>query len=379
MYSKYFKKCRYIPNKKIYKKRYFWHIPRSKFNFRLRRHKSNIVRHSVCTVLSRGAKQTKKKNLYLYLHQKQAMQKIMETNICLLRMSMGSGKTLVAFCVALWIKRRCVYFCPTSCVEQVRREVKKFHLSPQLFHVYSYKQKVVVQKDDFVVLDECPMNSKLLKDKIKHAAKILLMTGNFKSPDIGLEYNTIHVDGKKYLPTVDNQTVLIDASTNDDYHKHLAPIRVLAATGTNVQEEFNQLRKWLASTEAKFKCVKGFLNVNRYPIVFFSAFSEVLEQYRDVFGGVLITSNDKPKDRFGMLNRPSSVFWLQSSVMGIGINLSFAKTLVFLEAPINKSIYYQVKGRVTRISQEFPMVVIRTLIMKSTIEAAIHSSNCCTI
>ena len=105
----------------------------------------------------------------------------------------------------------------------------------------------------------------------------------------------------------------------------------------------------------KIKILKDIME-DRKQVVVFSQFNSVLEYFHRQIGGSIITGrttrNKRDKQMTEFSEGKTDIFFLSTKVADVGINLTSADTVVFLEPGIETTVQKQCIGRVKRIGQE---------------------------
>lgn len=112
----------------------------------------------------------------------------------------------------------------------------------------------------------------------------------------------------------------------------------------------------------------------RNKIVVFSQFNRILENMSSQFPSAIITGRSSRSQRKKNIEKfktgETNLFFLSTKVADVGINLTEADTLVFLEPGLESAVKTQTLGRVQRIGQD-KQVHVYTLITQNTVETSI--------
>jgi len=114
----------------------------------------------------------------------------------------------------------------------------------------------------------------------------------------------------------------------------------------------------------------------RNKVVVYSQFNTVLEDYSKRIDCSIITGKSTRAQRKKNIEKfkhsDTKVFFLSTKVADIGINLTEADTLVFLEPGLESDVETQALGRLKRIGQE-KTIHVHTIIQRDTIEVNIKN------
>ena len=185
-----------------------------------------------------------------------------------------------------------------------------------------------------------------------------------------LEFNRKCPNCRKYLS--DNSFKEITASTETSTVDGFTYVYNTLGRKVKIPEQtMNLLNK--TSQNNKLSELKRIIN-ERKKIVVFSQFNRILESMSSQFDCAIITGRSTRSQRKKNIEKfktgETNLFFLSTKVADVGINLTEADTLVFLEPGLESAVKTQTLGRVQRIGQN-KQVHVYTLITGDTIETII--------
>ena len=114
----------------------------------------------------------------------------------------------------------------------------------------------------------------------------------------------------------------------------------------------------------KTKIIQDIVNNSKQTVVF-SEFNSVLEYFNKILGGSIVsgrsTRSRRDKEITKFTQGESKVLFLSLKIADVGINLTAADNIIFLEPKMDESIEKQAIGRVNRIGQQNDIKIHRII------------------
>lgn len=172
---------------------------------------------------------------------------------------------------------------------------------------------------------------------------------------------TLHENKFVEIKTTEN----IDTSDGNTYMSD--------ALGRRVKVNDELIKMYNSITSIKLEKLKHIIQ-QRSKVVVYSQYNTVLERYSKHIPSCIITGKSSRSQRKKNIDKfihgETQVFFLSTKVADVGINLTQADTLVFLEPGIDPEVRTQAIGRLQRIGQE-KVIFIYDMIIRETIEEKI--------
>jgi hypothetical protein len=210
--------------------------------------------------------------------------------------------------------------------------------------------------------------------------------GPFKRIVAGLKQNTdfketvaLYALGRTYeqvrlqLPDLIEQKLIItpDAAFTARYQRAKQEYRVDARVLNSPLELLRELRR-MTVCPIKLEVVKALVDDTPGAVVVFCWFRETAQQLATLLEAPLITGAIKPQDRRILALEQHKCIVATIAALSEGVDLSFAKTVIFAEQDYTPGRMHQAISRVHRWTADLEPVRVFYVLMKHTIDEVIH-------